>query len=439
MKLILSTLNVFLRQEWITVGVYSVATALFMLLIFNTEVSVSQDSIRESITFQLLLIEMLSLFVGVYLGSGFLRLQQSHLWFTQKKYRITIVISLICAACLYGIIQFFALLHIGWSLQVSLLAPACITILNAQFVIVRNKIMKFFLPSTPFFLYQLSNFNVNIDLLLFVLVLITSAALYFNASTKPNKANVALGLFSGNIKQQMMNPISQKLNSIAEWFIEALKLPIKPKALSMILLQPTNRSGIINTAIICSVLIILYLLNDTKLDSSVFAIMMIGSTTLSLYMDIQLLSAQSKPIAHLYSKSKHFQFKQKVISMIGRHIVFQASLIIFTLLLFNLFLSGFVKPVLLLKLGITITAIAVVFAPLMLCLNWFKINIKLILSVLTYVATAVLFCGWLFQHSLNELIGLPIIVGIVLLTLIRTLSMSFWKRQPIEQFMRTYG
>jgi len=439
MKLILSTLNVFLRQDWITVGVYSVATAFFTFLIFNTEVSVSQDSIRESIAFQLLLIEMLSLFVGIYLGSGFLRLQQSLLWFTLKKYRITIVISLICAACLYGIIQFFALLHIGWSLQVSLLVPACITILHAQLVIVRNIIMKFFLPSTPFFLYQLSNFNVNIDLLLFVLVLITSAALYFNASTKSNKANVALALFSGNTKQQMMNPSSQKLNNITEKLVEVLKLKTKPKSLAMLLLQPTNRSGIVNTTIICLVLIVFYFINNGKLDISAFAIMMMGSTTLSVYMDIQLLSAQSKPIAHLYSKHKHYQFKQKIISMLDKHLVFQASLVIITLLSLNLFLNNFVEPIILLKLGITLILITMVFAPLMLCLNWFKINIKLIISILAYGVTGVLFCRWQFQHDLSELIGLPIIVGIVLLALVRTLSMSIWKRQSIEQFMRTYG
>jgi len=439
MKLILSTLNVFLKQEWISVGVYAVATTLFMFLIFNSEVSIDLNGNKEPLFFALLLVSMLSMFVGLYLGSGFLRLQQSHLWYTLKKYRKTLIISLICAAFIYGSLQFFALLHSGWSLQVSFLAPVCITILSTQLIIGNNSVMKFFFPATPFILYQLTNYNVNFDLLLLVLILFTLLALYLNLSTLPNRKNVALGLFSGNIKQQMQSLNSQKLNNLNERLIDALKLPRRPKALSILLLQPANRSGIINTCIIFLVLSVLYLINPDKLDVATFAIILIGSVILNSYMDIQLLSAQSKPIAHLYSRNKHFQFKQKVISMLDRHIIFQASLIIFTLLLLNLFLGDFVKPMILLKLGVTIAAVAVVFAPLMLCLNWFTVNLKLIVSVLAYVATSVLFCGWQFQHSFSELIGFPIIVGIVLLSLIRTLSMSLWKRQSIEQFMRTFG
>ena len=77
MRKIISTLNIFLRQEWISVGVYFLATALFIIMIFNMGLNENPgDFSIEALT----MISMLSFFVGIYIGSGFLKLQQSYLW-----------------------------------------------------------------------------------------------------------------------------------------------------------------------------------------------------------------------------------------------------------------------------------------------------------------------------------------------------------------------
>jgi len=156
MKRIISTLNVFLRQEIISLIVYIIATVLIVFITTRMEPSINAAGIMEPPKVSLMMISMLSIFIGFYLGSGFLRLRQSHLWFTHSHYRMNLIYSLISAAILYGVIQFFALYHVGWSLAVSLIVPACVTLLTAQLIIASNIIMKFILPATPFILFQLN-------------------------------------------------------------------------------------------------------------------------------------------------------------------------------------------------------------------------------------------------------------------------------------------
>lgn len=125
--------------------------------------------------------------------------------------------------------------------------------------------------------------------------------------------------------------------------------------------------------------------------------------------------------------------------MLDKHVIIQAVLTLSSLILIGLFVDGFVKTLILIKLGISVMIIARAFAPLMLCLDWFNINLKLIFVVGSYTLTSIIFCGWLLRNNMTEMYGLIVLGGLSLLALLRAGSTYLWKRQPIEQFMRVYG
>ena len=445
MKQIASTLNVFLRQEWISVIVYMIATALFIFMIFTTDPTTNENGIKQPIDFALRLISMLSIFIGLYLGSGFLRLQQSHLWKTHQYYRINLINSLIIASLLYGSIQLIALLKAQWPLSVALIVPTCVTLLTTQIMIARHWIMKIIFPASPFILFQFVDYQTNLGLILTALLLITFAALYLTATNYNKPKSTALGLLSGNIKDQLTSPSMQKLNHLATFIFQWLK-KIKPnryasnKDFSIALLQPSNRYGIFSTIVAICTLLLLSSVGDTgKLQVEVFTAMILGSMVLSQFMDLQLLAKQSKPFSHLYSNKQHESFKRHVVKMVEKHTFFQGFNTLIALLILSLFMNDFAEPLLLIKMGLSIILVASSFIPFMLCLDWFKVNIKLIVAVLIYSALGIVFCGWQYEHEFIDLISLEGALLITALALIRWLSIHYWNKQPLEVFMRTYG
>ena len=439
MKRILSTLNVFLKQEIISLVVYSIATVLIIVITFEMKPLTNGTGIKEPVRASLIIISMASVFVGLYIGGGFLRLRQSHLWFTHKHYRMNLIYSLISGALIYGVIQFFALYHAGWSLAVCLIAPACITILTAQLIIASNTVMKFIFPAMPFILLQLTSYEISINSILLLLLVFTGLALYLNANNSSKSLNDNLGLMSGNIRQQLKAPSMQKLNKLSINIMRIFKVKPRKGDLSEALLQPSNRYGISSVLIALTCLVFIFLIDSKKLEIEVFGVMILGSMMLNQFMDVQLLSRQPKPFAHLFSGKNHALFKRNTLSMLDKHVTIQAILTILSLLLIGLFVESFVKSLILIKLGITIILIARAFAPLMLCLNWFNINIKLIFVVGLYALTSIIFCRWLLLNNINEMYGLVVLGGLTLLVLLRAGSVYFWKRQPIEKFMQVYG
>lgn len=452
MKQVMSTLNVFLRQEWISVIVYIIATILFMFMIFTAQSKLDmKGNVQvDPIDFALLLISMLSIFIGLYLGSGFIRLQQSHLWKTHQHYRINLISSLIIAAMLYGSIQLVALLKAHWPLSVALIVPTCVTLLTAQMMIARHWIMKIIFPASPFILFQFVDYQTYLALTLLALLLITFIALYLTATNYNKPKSPALGLMSGNIKAQMKSPSVQKLNhfsiSIFKWLgkIKPNKMSSNKvssnKDFSIALLQPSNRYGIFSSLIaICTLLLLSGVGNTDKLQVEVFTAMILGSMILSQFMDLQLLAKQSKPFSHLYSSRKHESFKQHVVKMVQKHTFFQGFNTLIALLILSFFLNDFAEPLLLIKMGFSIILVASSFIPLMLCLDWFKVNVKLIIVVLIYTAVGFVFCGWQYEHQLIDLISLEGLLLMAALALIRWLSIRHWNKQPLEVFMRTYG
>jgi hypothetical protein len=175
------------------------------------------------------------------------------------------------------------------------------------------------------------------------------------------------------------------------------------------------------------------------LPIEIFTTMILGSMILNQFMDLQLLAKQSKPFSHLYSKNKHQAFKRHVINMVNKHAFFLGFNTLITLLVINLFIKDFSDSLLLIKMAMTITLIASSFIPFMLCLDWFKINLKLIIAVITYTAVAIVFCSWQYEHELIDLISLEGGLAITTLVFIRWISTGYWNKQPLEVFMRTYG
>ena len=439
MKRFLSTLNVFLRHEIISLVVYLIATILLVFITSRMEPSINAQGEIEPVKTSLLMISMLSIFIGLYLGSGFLRLRQSHLWFTHNHYRMNLIYSLVSAALIYGVIQFLTLYHIGWSIAVAAIAPVCVTLLTAQLVIARNLIMKFIFPALPFILYQLNSYDISINILLILLLALTILAIYLNSNNNSKPQNDYLGLMSGNIRQQMKAPSMQRLNRFSMLIMQTFRVKSNKADFSEALLQPSNRYGISSVFLASFFFIVIYLIGDKKLGINVFGIMILGSMMLNQFIDIQMLSRQPKPFAHLFSKDHHALFKHKTLLMLDKHVIIQAGLTILSLLLISFFVNGLLESLVLIKLGLAIMIIARAFAPLMLCLDWFNVNLKLIIVVAAYVLTGITFCGWLLENDLSQTYGLKALGGLALLILIRIGSTYLWKRQPIEQFMRVYG
>jgi len=439
MKQILSTLNVFLRQEWITGLVISIATAFFMFLIFRVTTLSNGVELKTPPNAALILIAMLSVFVGIYLGGGFLRLRQSCLWRFDTVYRSNLIKSLICAALAYGLIQYFPLVYVGWSWYLSILAPACVTLLSAQILIANHWAMKLILPAVPFILFQLTKYEIDSDMILLLLITSTFFALFLNSVNRNRVDDATAGLLSGNVKRQMSSMGMQTLNKISIGILSTFKIGTKPKDFSIALLQPASRYGFGSTVITVLCPILIFSINSSKLSVEVFATMVLGSMMLVQFMDLSLLAPQTKPVSHLFSSNEHYLFKREILSMIHKHTAIHASLTVFTLVFLSLVIDGFSDIGLLIRMGVTILIVAITFSPIMMTLSWFKINIKLFAVLGTYALVGFIFCRWQFQHDLTDMLSFQVLGAVLILLVIRFVSVYLWKRQTVEEFMKVHG
>jgi len=75
----------------------------------------------------------------------------------------------------------------------------------------------------------------------------------------------------------------------------------------------------------------------------------------------------------------------------------------------------------------------------MICLNWFSISFKLLAVVISYYGLAIICCGWFYEEESIKTFILQLATTGITLIFIRWLAKSWWRRQPVEQFMRVYG
>jgi hypothetical protein len=440
MKQIASTLNVFLRQEWITVATYFIATIFFLFMIFQIGTNVAEDGKREYAFIALLMITMLSFFMGIYLGTGLLRLQQSHLWQLHERYRLTLITSFVSGAFLYGLIQLYPMLYAGWAWYIAALAPPCITLLAAQLVVGNHIVMKIIFPASPFILFQLTHYDATDEIILILLIAITLLALVINSKNRRVANAATLGLVNGSMQNQIKNIYTQKLNSIVADIYHNIISTSSSKSFNTALVPPISRYGFIPVVTILVCIILMHFVDgDNKVDNAAFAVMMMGSMIMGSFIELKQNARQTKPIVHLYSQDHHSTYKSTILKIVDRHVTTQTILLIVAMLLVNIFIQDFVSPLLMIKMGFTVTLVAGAFLPLMLCLNWFKLNFKLIATLLLYFSIGVVTLQWQYKHELIDLLSLEALIGLIMIISIRLSSTYLWRRQAVEQFMRVYG
>jgi hypothetical protein len=439
MKQMPSTLYLFLKQEWITVGVYCVATLLFFMIVFAGGINstAADRSGHQSIT--LLLMSMLSVFVGLYLGSGFLRLKQSPLWKILPSYKHTLVASLVAAAMLYAIVQSIAMFYADWSWPIALLAPPAITLLTAQAVIGSNLIMKVILPISPFVLFQLNYFYIDQNIILAFLLVVAIAAIYLNYINDKVESELTLGLMSSNIDQQLKSVSIQKINNIIGDFFIKLGVKNNFSNLSVALMRPKNRFGISSIFGSLIALFFFHSMEDGKIELEGLAAFMFTTILLGVFIELKMLAKQCKPFAHLYSGEDFWILKKKILSTLQRYILFQATIYIVGLSTLSFWLTHFIEPMTLIRYTLSVSLVGMIFLPAFLCLNWFTVNFKLISVVLLYVASAIVACGWFYDSTISTNLYLQIGLSLSGLILIGFLARLWWKTQPIELFFRTHG
>lgn len=433
------TLFIFLKQEWITIGVYCVATILFMLIIFTGEPEYSAEGLSGHQTITLMLVSMLSVFIGLYLGSGFLRLKQSFLWLTLPSYRQVLTSSLVLASLIYGLIQFVAMYYALWSWPIALLAPPAITLLAAQAVIGKNLIMKVILPISPFVLFQLTQFNINLLVILALLLAVTCLAVFMNYSNDKIENESTLGLMSGNLEKQLKNSGLQKINYRIGDFFQKLGVKNLSTNLNVALMRPNNRFGISSVIGTVAILLFFHSLGKPNFEAEGLAALLMVSVLIGIFLELKLLAKQCKPFAHLYSANAHWDFKQRIIKTLQIFMVVQAFAYILILMFLNIFLEGFVEVQLVTRYIVSVTLVGLIFVPAFLCLNWFSINFKLLAVIISYAIFSVALCGWLFNYQSMSSLCLQMAATISMLVLIQRLAKVWWKRQPIEYFFRAHG
>ncbi len=449
MKQIPSTLYLFLKQEWITLGVYVLATLLFFSIIFaggnqSSGISfsiadASQIKISEHQLIALLLNAMLSVFMGLYLGSGFLRLRQSHLWNFLPSYKLTLIISFVLAALLYAVVQSIAMRYAGWGLFTALLATASITLLTAQAIIGNQLIMKVLLPISPFILFQLTRIEISIWIILILVVSLAILALYLNYHSKNNTKEPTFALISGNTVQQNKSLHFQKVNQwIGDFF---LKLGIKNSSdnLAVALMRPNNRFGITSLIGTIGALLFFHQLDGSNLEVEGIAALMMISVLTGIFMELKLLARQCKPFAHLYSGNHYWEFKKRVVTTLQKHMLMQAFIYWVILMLLSFLISDFLEPLLVSRYILAVTLIALILIPAFLCLNWYSVNFSLIGVVGLFVLLSVTLCGWLYDYESPELMLMQMTATLILVFLLQKFAKTWWKKQAIEVFFKAYG
>ena len=439
MNQIPNTLFIFLKQEWITVGVYSISTILFMLIIFTGQPEVSSEGLSGHQSVTLMLISMLSIFIGLYLGSGFLRLKQSFLWLTLPSYRQAITSSLVLASMIYGLIQFVAMDYALWSWPIALLAPPAITLLAAQAVIGNNLIMKVILPISPFVLFQLTQFHVEPLVILLLLLTFASLAIFKNYSNDKIEHESTLGLMSGNLEKQLKNSGLQKVNYRIGDFFQKLGAKNLSTNLNVALMRPNNRFGVSSVIATVAVLLFFHAVGKAEFEPEGLAALLMISVLISVFLELKLLAKQCKPFAHLYSADTYWDFKQRIITTLRKYMIVQALAYILILTLLNIFLDGFIKMDLASRYITSVTLVGLVFLPAFLCLNWFSINFKLLAVIISFAIASVAMCGWLFDYQSMSVLFLQMAATTLILILVQWLAKIWWKRQPIEYFFRAHG
>ncbi len=440
MKQITRTLNIFLQQSWITAGAIILILAVLNALIFLVHEEPA-ESFEKSLRFSVFVNSVISVFVGIYLGGGVIKLKQTPMWTIYSHYKKNLLSSFFIAALLIGTIQSISLLYSGWDIATAILGPTAIIILTAQILTGKNIIMMLLFPAAPFILFQLTHYQVSNFHILVLLVSFASLAIFtMDSNRKLVWSPASIFNFSQNVKLQFNNPLLNRTNN---WCVDFLQkfINTSPKGkIAVALIHPSTRYGI--SLLVSSLLIFFFMQLDDKNGLSpliIFSAYIIAFLPITLLMEVQALSKQTKSFVHVLSSDQHGYFKILIAKMVDQRMIILTSLFtLFVIILASLFQQTD-EIFLVIRFSITITLIFMAMQPLMLCLDWFNIGFKLLLAMSIYALSVFLLCRWHFQHELSELLSLEVLAVAILLISIRLISIRYWKRQPMEIFMRTFG
>jgi len=442
MKQIINTLDLFLRQSWISLGAIILVFVFFQWVIFSElafYLEFNDPKWHDYVkTLSITLNSIISFFVAIYISGGFVRLQQSYLWRSHPKYRMNLIVSLILAATIVGIFQSYSLFVAGWSWYMSLLAPICIILLSSHALAGGHLVMKIILPISPYIIFQLKTFSVSYDFILLLLLTITLISVYLLQGYKVHN-NKKYHFLTGDFKQIMNNPTLKNMNNNAADLFSKFGVELKPNDLTTAIIHPIGRFGIPAWWTTILMLILSYIIDQEKLSIAVFGTLILAVMLMGVSAQIQLLSQKTKPAIHVFAKNQHSQLKRSILKVVDRQVLLQTSLYLIIVNIVSFLVLDTNAPELFNRAAITVCLVAIAFLPVMQRLNWFKVNVKLLFIMLSYATICFVFVRWHFYHLWQELLSLPVFLTLFSLVAIRLFSTYLWKRQSIEIFMRAYG
>ncbi len=440
MKTIFSTFAVLFRQSLIELNMIILMTVILNGIVIYK--SMFAEGTQQILMMSGTTSYILSAFWAVHLASGLLRLKRSHLWCIHSGYRYTLIRSFLLATTVIGIIQFTPMVLAGWPWYVALLAPICSTILTAQVIMGKNILMKTVLCAAPILIFLLSKWHISQEILLLLAIIVTLLALISMATdlTYLTTNNSVMFDLVGGRKQRLNNRATKKANNFTVRLITNFVPTVQAKNLAVALFHPVSRYNLAHIPFIITLAIIGSFFQGTEENPIVmFGVMMLTTMLLQVFIDIQALARQTANISHLFVADRQSIFKQKIVTMVDKHIIFSALFFISMMLFSSLFVNFLFDLELFIRTIITVALIAAALQPAFLCLDWYKVKVSLLIMMTLYGLLIFVLNRWHMQHEFIDLLSTEVLAASLILIVIRLSASRFWKRQPLEKFMRVYG
>jgi len=396
---------------------------------------------QENATMQSLATNLMSVFLGVYLGGAMQSLKQNYLWIINQQYRNSIMAAFLIIIGFFSLIQ-MPIHYLNSSLtRLVLLVPFCVAIFSSHLVLGKNFLYKLLIPAIPVGVFQLHRLNINLDMVIIVLILATLvliAAMYLNLFTAnrlglKRNTQAATADYYGGHHLKIITSINYVLGVVAaKWVL------LSKRKIDWVVLMPLTKLAIYPLLYILIVFFLLMLITDAKDNPNIefFTVIFLSVSIIDLIMGSRRLIRQTRVIAHVFAGSNHQQLKNKILIAIDKtnlinSIVFVGGVFIVV----NVFSVSFNSHYIL-TATLAVTIIALAYYPLLLCMSWVNISFQLLASIVGYYSLVFIAVQWLKINHTTIMTSNYTFAFIVACLLLRaTTQYIFWK-QSIEKLMK---
>lgn len=433
------TMWLMLTYSWVSL----IAISLFLAFFIFGQISLAAGEVPPERAFRvsLMLNVVLSAFIGIHLAGAQLGLKQFYLWQTNPNFRKTLVNSFLVLAGSFALIQTLLLAANINGHWLFLCIPFCSTIFAAQLVLEKTLLSRILVAGFPLVISQVS--WLELSEIFYLPPIVIACGVIIQRMYSPDFFRKTGYLDLTNINQTQHVKSKPKLLTAINHLISlalSRSLTKKHSSVDWAVSMPHSKYALLTIGQLATIIPFFILVayttdGDTTLVET-FVSLFTATICISVTMECRLLFFQLSSFTHLYSDNNHRELKNKILFVVDKIIVTNASVLLIGSLLLSLLFDLVVDlKTFCLTVGM-ITLISLVFSPLLLCLRWIKVSFPQVGILVVYGATlfgvARLFKT--YEQEVNLTILLLVFVSMVAIA--RLITRQFFWAKPLEQLLK---